>query len=51
MVLKLSKIVSYLQFLGDISKKPTADIAIYVYASESSRFTLLENGAGYYAMI
>ena len=29
---------------------PKALIAIYVYASESSRFILLENGIGYYAM-
>ena len=33
-----------------ISKSKTV-IAIYVYACESSRFTLLENGIGYYAMI
>ena len=39
MVLKLSKIVSFLQF-----------IAIYIYASESSCFALLENGIGYYTM-
>ena len=48
MVLKLSKIVSFLQFFADVS---VAVIAIYVYASESSRFTL--NGIaciGYYAM-
>ena len=51
MVLKLSKIVSFLQFFADISKKSKAVIAIYVYASESSRFALLENGVGYYAMI
>ena len=51
MVLKLSKIVSFLQFFADISKKSRAVKAIYVYASESSRFTLLENGVGYYAMI
>ena len=51
MVFKLSKIVSFLQFFADISKKSRAVIAIYVYASESSRFTLLENGVGYYAMI
>ena len=50
MVLKLSKIVSFLQFFADISKKSKAVIAIYIYASESSRFTLLENGIGYYAM-
>ena len=50
MVLKLSKIVSFLQFFVDISKKSKAVIAIYVYASASSRFALLENGVGYYAM-
>ena len=52
MVLKWSKIVSFLQFFDDISKKSVAVIvAIYVYASESSPFALLENGVGYYAMI
>ena len=51
MVLKLSKIVSFLQLFADISKKSKAVIAIYIYASESSRFVLLENGVGYYAMI
>ena len=51
MVLKLSKIVSFLQFFADISKKAKTVIAIYVYASESSRFVLLENGVGCYAMI
>ena len=51
MVLKLSKIVSFLQFFADISKKSKAVKAIYVYASESSRFALLENGVVYYAMI
>ena len=48
MVLKLSKIVSFLQFFADISKKSKAVIAIYVYACKSSVFTLLENGVGYY---
>ena len=43
MVLKLSKIVSFLQFLTIVSKKSNAVIAIYVYASESCRFALLEN--------
>ena len=43
MVLKLSKIVSFLQFLTIVSKKLNAVIAIYVYVSESSRFALLEN--------
>ena len=51
MVLKLSKIVSFLQFFADVSKKSKAVIAIYVYVCESSRFALLENGIGYYAMI
>ena len=51
MVLKLSKIVPFLQFSIDISKKPKAVIAIYVYSSEGSRFALLENGVDYYAMI
>ena len=49
-VVKLSKIVSFWQFLADVSEKPKAVIAIYVYASESSCFALLENGNGYYAM-
>ena len=44
-VLKLSKIVRKCE-------KPKVAIAIYVYASESSCFALLENGNGYlyYAM-
>ena len=51
MVLKLSKIATYLQFFADVSKKSKAVIAFYVYVSKSSRFTLLENGIGSYAMI
>ena len=51
MVLKLAKIVPFLQCFADISKKSKTVIAIYVYASESSRCALLENGVGYYAMI
>ena len=47
MVLKLSKIVSFLQFFADVTKKSEAVIAIYVYTSESSYFALLENGIGY----
>ena len=42
MVLKFSKMLSFLQFFADVSKKSEAVIAIYVYASESSFFTLLE---------
>ena len=50
MVLELSKIICFLQVFADVSKKSKAAIAIYVYASESSRLVLLENGVGYYAM-
>ena len=51
MVLKLSKTTSFLLFFTDISKKSKAVIAIYICASESSLFALLESGVGYYAMI
>ena len=51
MVLKLAKITSFLQCFADISKKNKSAIAIYVYASESSCLSLLEDGVGYYAMI
>ena len=37
-------------FLADVSNRPKAVIAVYVYALESSHFCLLENGIGYYAM-
>ena len=50
MVLKFSKIVSFLHFFADFSNKSKAVIAVYVYAFESSRAALLENGIGYYAM-
>ena len=50
MVLKLSKIVSFLQFFSDVSKKSKAVIVIYEYVFESSRFALLKNVIGYYAM-
>ena len=43
MVLKLSKIVFFAFFLLMSAKKSKAVIAIYVYASESPSFTLLEN--------
>ena len=49
-VLKLNKIVYFLQLFPDVSKKSKAVIAIYVYIFESSRFALLENGIGYYAL-
>ena len=51
MVFKLSKLVSFLQFFADISKKSKAVIAIYVYESEGSHFALSENGVVYYALI
>ena len=51
MLLKLSKIVSFLHFFADVSNKSKAIISVYVYAYESSRFALLENDIDYYAMI
>ena len=36
-VLKLSKIVSFLQFFAEVSKNSKAALIIYIYASESSR--------------
>ena len=50
MVLKLSKIVSFMHFFANVSNKSKVVIAIYVYAFESSRFALLENDIGCYAM-
>ena len=37
-------------FFADVSNKSKAGTAVYVYAFESSRFALLENGIDYYAM-
>ena len=51
MVRRLSKIVFFLQFFADISKKSKAVLVICIYASEGSRFSFLENGVVYYAMI
>ena len=42
-VVKLSKKVHFLQFCPDLSKKPKSVKAIYIYASESSDYTLSEN--------
>ena len=47
MVLKLSKMQNFFAFFADVSNKSKAVIAVYVYASEGFRFTLLENGIGY----
>ena len=46
MVLKLSKVVSFLKFFADVSERSKVVIAIYVYASESSHFALY--AIGYY---
>ena len=50
MVLKLSKKVQFLQFCAELSKKSKSIKTIYIYASESSRCALSENGIVYYAM-
>ena len=47
MVLKLSKKVHFLQFCADLSKKSKSVKAIYIYASESSHYTLSENAMIY----
>ena len=50
MVLKLSKKGHFLLYYADLSKKSKSIKAIYVYASERSRYALSENGIVYYAM-
>ena len=50
MVFKLSKILSFLHYFADVGNKSKAVIAVYIYALESSRFALLENGIGHCAM-
>ena len=50
MALKLSKKVHFLQLCADLTKKFKSIKAIYIYASESSRYALSENGIVYYAM-
>ena len=47
MVRKLSKRVYFLQFCVDLCKKSKSVKANYVYASESSLYTLSENGIVY----
>ena len=44
LVLKLSKKVLFLQFCVELGKKSKSFKAIYVYGSESYRYTLSENG-------
>ena len=48
--LNSQKLCFFSQIFADVSKKSEAVIAIYVYASESSRLALLENDVDYYAM-
>ena len=43
MVCKLSKKVQILQFCADLNKKSNSVEAIYIYASESTHYTLSEN--------
>ena len=50
MFLKLSKIVPFLQLFVDVNKKTKDVTTIYVDASQSSRFALLKNDIGNYAM-
>ena len=47
MVRQLSKKVQLLQFCADLSKKSKYVKAIYIYASESSHYTLSENDMVY----
>ena len=47
MVCKLSKNVNFLQFCADLSKKSKSVEAIYIYASESSYYSLSENALIY----
>ena len=50
MVSKWSKKVHFLQFCADLSKISKSIKAIYINASERSRFALSENGIVYCAM-
>ena len=50
MILKISKKVHFLQYCADLSKKSKSIEAVYIYASERSRYALSENGIVYYAM-
>ena len=43
MVLKLSRKLQFLQFCDDLNKISESVTAIYIYASESSHYTLSEN--------
>ena len=47
MLCKLSKKVQFLRFCAYLSKKSKSVEEIYIYASESSHYTLAENGMVY----
>ena len=47
MGLKLPKKVYFLQFCGDLSKNSKSAKVIYIYASESSYYSLSENDMVY----
>ena len=47
MVFKMSKKGHFLLFCADLSKKSKSLKAIYIYASESSHYTLSENAMVY----
>ena len=48
--LNCQKLCPFFTYFADVSNKSMAVIAVYVYAFESSRFGLLENGIDYYAI-
>ena len=50
MVCELSRKEHFLQFCADLSKKSKSVKAIYIYASESSHYTLSENAMVYKVM-
>ena len=47
MVLKLSKKVHFMQFCAGLSKKSKSVKVFFIYASESSHYTLPDNGMVY----
>ena len=50
MALILFKKEHFLHFCAGVSEKSKSTKAIYIYASERSRYTFSENGIVYYAM-
>ena len=47
MFFKLTKTLLFFQFYTDIGRKSKLRRAIYIYASESSQYSLSENGSIY----